>query len=110
MRSAAALLAVQLSDPESIKKRRIQNDVAMNLVARTQIKNELDHCNATRMKLELLQNNKDAMVAKYGETDYNNRVTDLIDRLLEDPTTVKNHDEASSSVSNGNDGNTYSSA
>ena len=79
-------------------------------MARAQIKNELDHCHVTRMKLELLQNNKDAMVAKYGETDYNNRVTDLIDRLLEDPTTVNNHDEASSSVSNGNDGNTYSSA
>ena len=33
--SAAALLAVQQSDPDLIKKRRIQNDVAMNLVART---------------------------------------------------------------------------
>ncbi len=110
VRSAAALLAVKQSDPESIKKRRIQNDVAMNLVARTQIKNELDRCNATRMKLELLQNNKDAMVAKYGETDYNNRVTDLIDKLLEDRTTVNNHDEASSSGSNDNEGNTYSSA
>ena len=59
--SAAALLAVQQSDPESIKKQRIQNDVAMNLVARTQIKNELDCCNATRIKLDLLQNNKDAL-------------------------------------------------
>ena len=110
MRSAAALLAVQQSDPELIKKRRIQNDVAMNLVARTQIKNELEHCNATRMKLELLQNNKDTMVAKYGETEYNNRVTDLINRLLEDPTTVNNHEEASSSISNGNEGNTNLSA
>ena len=63
--SAAALLAVQQSDPESIKRQRLQNDVAMNLVARTQIKNELDRCNATRMKLEMLQNSKDAMVAKY---------------------------------------------
>ncbi len=35
VRSAAALFAVQQSDPESIKKWRLQNDAAMNLVART---------------------------------------------------------------------------
>ena len=40
VRSAAPLLAVQQRDPESIQKQRLQNDVAMNLVAWTQIKNE----------------------------------------------------------------------
>ena len=48
-----------------------------------------------------------AIVTKYGETEYNNRVTDLIDRLLENPTTVNNHEEASSSISNDSEGNTY---
>ncbi len=110
VRSAAALLAVQQSDPESIKKRRIQNDVAMNLVARTQIENELDRCNATRMKLELLQNNKNVMVAKYGETEYNSRVTDLIDRLLETPPAVNNHEEVITNIDNDNAGNTSESA
>ncbi len=79
----------------------------MNLVANPQIKNELDRCNATRMKLELLHNNKDIMVAKYGETEYNNRITDLIHRLLEGSTTVNNYN---SSIGNDNEWNTYESA
>ncbi len=82
----------------------------MNLVARTQIKNELDCCNATRMKLELLQNNKDAMVAKYGETEYNNRVTDSIDRLLKTPPAVNNHEEVITNIDNDNAGNMSESA
>ena len=36
--SAAALVAVQQRDPEFIRKQRIHNDVAINLVARTQSK------------------------------------------------------------------------
>ena len=35
---AAALVAVQQRDPEFIRKQRIHNDVAINLVARTQSK------------------------------------------------------------------------
>ena len=107
--SAAALVAVQQRDPEYIKKQRLQNDVAMNLVARTQIKSKLDHVNSTRMKLELLQNNKGAMVAKYGEAEYNNRVTDLIDRL-ETPPAVNNHEEVITNIDNDNAGNLSESA
>ena len=62
------------------------------------------------MKLELLQNNKDAMVAKYGETEYNNRFTDLIDRLLETPPAVNNHEEVITNIDNDNAGNTSESA
>ena len=42
VRSAAALVAVQQRDPEYIKNQMLQNDFAMNLLARTQIKHELD--------------------------------------------------------------------
>ena len=50
------------------------------------------------------------MVAKYGETEYNNRVTDLIDRLLETPPAVNNHEEVITNIDNDNAGNTSESA
>lgn len=69
--------------PRIHPKQRLQNDVAVQLVARIHIKNQLDQCNVIMMKLEMLWDKKDAMVAKYRETKYDNRVMDLIDRLLE---------------------------
>ena len=62
------------------------------------------------MKLELLQKNKDVMVAKSRETEYNNRVTDLIDRLLKTSPAANNVEEVTNNIDNDYNGNLSESA
>ncbi len=54
------------------------------MIVRTHVKNDLDKCNATKMKLDMLQGNKDIVIACYGEEEYNKRVNDLLDKLMVD--------------------------
>jgi len=83
-RSATAIVAVERQDPNYIRKQQLEEDVVGGLVARTRVKNDLDKCNATKMKLDMLQTHKETVIARHGEDEYNRRVNKLIDKLLED--------------------------
>ena len=85
-RSATAIVAVERQDPNFIRKQQLEEDVVGGLVAWTRVKNHLDKCNATKMKLDMLQSHKDAVIAHHGEEEYNRRVNNLIDKLLEEDT------------------------
>lgn len=82
-------LQINRGSEKTFQSRGSQNDVSKQLVARTQINDELDWCNATRIKWELLQSNKDAMIAKYGEIKYNNRFMELLDKPFESPLPIR---------------------
>ena len=71
---AEALVAAQNSDPNFIQKQWLEKEAVGELIPRTQVQNELDKCNATTMKLDMLQGNKDIVIACYREEEYNNRV------------------------------------
>ena len=83
-RSATAIVAVERQDPNFICKQQLEEDVVGGLVAWTRVKHDLDKCNATKMKLDMLQSHKDTVIARHGEEEYNRRVNNLIDKLLED--------------------------
>ena len=83
-RSATAIVAVEHQDPNFIRKQQLEEDVVGGLVAWTCVKNDLDKCNATKMKLDMLRSHKDTVIARHSEEEYNRRVNNLIDKLLED--------------------------
>ena len=65
-RSVSAIVAVEHQDPNFIRKQQLEEDVVSGLVAPTHVKNDLDKCNATKMKLDMLQSHKDAVIARHG--------------------------------------------
>ena len=68
-RSATAIVAVERQDPNFIRKQQLEEDVVGGLVARTRVKNDLDKCNATKMKLDMLQSHEDTVIACHGEEE-----------------------------------------
>lgn len=75
---------MERQDPNFIRKQRLEEDVVGRLNARTCIKNDLDKCNATKMKLDMLQNHKTAVIARHGEDEFNRHLNNLLDKLLEE--------------------------
>ena len=81
-RKAEAMVAAQKLDSNFIRKQQLEHEAFGELIARTHVKNVIDRCTATKTKLDMLQGNKDIVIACYWEEEYNKRVNDLLDKLM----------------------------
>ncbi len=70
-RKAEAMVAAQKLDSNFIRKQQLEHEAFGELIARTHVKNIIDKCTATKTKLDMLQGNKDIVIACYGEEEYN---------------------------------------
>ena len=64
-RRTEAVVTVEHQDPNFFQTQQLEHNVVGGLIARARVKNELDKCNATRMKLDMLQSHRDTIIAHW---------------------------------------------
>lgn len=79
-----AVMALEYQDPTFNQKQQLEQEVVNGLIARMWVKNDLDKLNMTKMKLEMIQGQRDAVIAPHRVDEYNKRVNNLLYKLLED--------------------------